>query len=75
MPWYDGRGGMVDRFNAWYDGLREPWRLLLGLALAAVGLGLMAAGGLAARCAGALLVVALVLARMSNRMSNLNRRR
>lgn len=59
--------GMTGRLNAWYDALREPWRFLAALALAAVGFALLAEGqSLLIRCAGGVWLVWLVLVRMSN---------
>jgi hypothetical protein len=55
---------MVKQLNRWYDGLKEPWRFLLAMALTMSGICALSYGGVQVRLAAAVYLAVLVLVRM-----------
>jgi hypothetical protein len=56
---------LVRKFNNWYDGLREPWRILTALAIANVPINLMIFGGVPGIIIGFLLIFIIMIVRMA----------
>jgi len=54
---------IASKFNMWYDGLQEPWRMLMALALAAGPVYMLATGVMSAMILGAIFVVLLICVR------------
>ena len=55
---------MIGKLNAWYDGVREPWRFLLALLLSSAGLTLLSLPSLPCKLLGVLYFFVLFAARM-----------
>jgi hypothetical protein len=54
---------MANRFNTWYDGLKEPWKILTALGLSMPVIVLMATGAVSFIILGFIFAVLLICVR------------
>ena len=56
---------IIDKFNSWYDGISEPWRMMVALAIASVPLTLFAtAQSLSSIIVGVLVFLIVMIVRL-----------